>query len=212
MEIIRNIREICRGAEAIIYRCKYFDKEAIMKVRAPKKYRHPDLDRKIRTHRTKLEARIMHDVKKYGVNAPSLYDIDIDSSSLIMEYLEGKCLRDIIETCRSDHDRKKMSVEFGKLIGRMHSGDIIHGDPTTSNTVVCDRNIYIIDFGLSSFDSTIEGKGVDVHLVRETFSSSHHEYPNLFEAFLTGYSSIISNFDEIMERVKDIERRGRYAR
>ena len=44
---------IAQGSEAKIFKSKYEDKQTIVKYRFPKKYRHPQLDLKLRKNRSK---------------------------------------------------------------------------------------------------------------------------------------------------------------
>lgn len=50
---------IFQGAEAKVYKYNLNGQEVIEKYRFEKKYRHPDLDKKIRTSRTRSEAKIL---------------------------------------------------------------------------------------------------------------------------------------------------------
>ena len=97
------------------------------------------------------------------------------------------------------------------LIGRLHRGGLIHGDLTTSNMIVKGDLIYLIDFGLSFWDATIEARGVDVHVYYQTLVSSHEDHEELMVAFAEGYrSSFPEAAEDVLRRVKEIEYRGRY--
>jgi TP53 regulating kinase-like protein len=69
----------------------------------------------------------------------------------------------------------------------------------------------MIDFGLSFSDSSIEARGVDVHVLFQTFESTHRYHEQLTSAFCRGYRKGFGQADEVLERVKEIEKRGRYA-
>jgi Kae1-associated kinase Bud32 len=91
----------------------------------------------------------------------------------------------------------------GVLVGRLHKGGLIHGDLTTSNMILKGDAgeagaIYLIDFGLSFWDGTLEARGVDVHVYYQTLVSSHENHEALMEAFAEGY---LASFPEAAEDV-----------
>ena len=43
----------------------------------------------------------------------------------------------------------KLSKTIGKMVGTMHKNGIMHGDLTTSNFLLYQNRVYVIDFGLS---------------------------------------------------------------
>ncbi|MDY6960003.1 MAG: serine/threonine protein kinase, partial [Halobacteriota archaeon] len=65
-------------------------------------------------------------------------------------------------------------------------------------------------FGLSYFDQSLEARGVDIHLFFQTLKSTHDKPDELREAFEAGYRSMFSKADEVLGRVQEIEKRGRY--
>jgi len=65
------MRLITEGAEASIY----LDKRTILKKRHKKGYRIKELDEKLRTFRTKREAKIMDKLRKMGVAVPKLITV-----------------------------------------------------------------------------------------------------------------------------------------
>jgi Kae1-associated kinase Bud32 len=98
-----------KGAEASLFYGHWFEKEVIFKHRIPKKYRIESLDRKIRTTRTLNEARALIKVKEYGVNTPQVYEIDIENSTIIMKYISGVKLKNLIESL-TNKKKKKYSI------------------------------------------------------------------------------------------------------
>jgi Kae1-associated kinase Bud32 len=74
---------------------------------------------------------------------------------------------------------KKICFEIGKLIGKLHSNNVIHGDLTTSNMIMKDDKIYFIDFGLGFFSRKIEDQGTDLKLLYEAFKSTHLKILNI---------------------------------
>ncbi len=185
------------GAEATVK----VEDDVLIKERVPKNYRLKELDERIRKERTKAEARLISEARRGGVPTPVIYDIE--NSTIKMQYLDGIAIKYVIN--------EELSEQIGFLVAELHKAEIIHGDLTTSNLILFKDRIYMIDFGLSFFDSSTEARGVDVHVLFQTFESTHHDHEKLIEAFCRGYRKDFNKADEVLERVKEIEKRGRYA-
>jgi len=185
------------GAEATVQ----LEDGVIIKERVPKRYRVKEQDERIRKERTRAEVRLMSEARRRGVPTPIIYDIR--DHTIEMEYIDGEPLKAIITPA--------LSRRVGELIGRLHTGGIVHGDLTTSNMILHNDRIYLIDFGLAFVDRTIEAQGVDVHVLFQTFESTHKHHEELVEAFCRGYKRTSCSADEVLKRVKEIEKRGRYA-
>jgi TP53 regulating kinase and related kinases len=185
-----------RGAEAVVL----IDDDKVIKTRVKKDYRFKDLDDRLRSERTKAEAKIMSEARKLGIPTPIIYDVG--RFDLVMESIKGPALKEVID--------EEKTMKAGVLVGRLHSGGIIHGDLTTSNMLVHGEKIYLIDFGLSFWDEMLESRGVDVHVFYQTLVSSHKEHEKLMAAFAEGYRSSFEGADDVLERVREIEYRGRY--
>ncbi|MFW9825466.1 MAG: O-sialoglycoprotein endopeptidase, partial [Candidatus Thorarchaeota archaeon] len=89
---------IYKGAEASLFHGKWFGRNVIFKHRIPKEYRLEELDKKIRSERTLNEGKALIKVKSYGLSVPQVYEIDAHNSILIMKYIEGKKLRNVLES------------------------------------------------------------------------------------------------------------------
>ncbi len=208
---------IRKGAEATLYYGHWFDKEVIFKYRIPKKYRIEELDKTIRTARTLSEARALIRVKNYGINVPQVYEIDAKKATIVMKYIQGKKLKDVMEIL--DNIKKKTYfTTIGKYIAILHKNGHIHGDVTTSNIIITsNEEIFLIDFGLHEYSDSIEDKSVDLHLFKRVLISSHGKDFNFcFNAFLEGYKSeYMNNLKECQEIIKNIsviETCGRYVK
>ena len=179
---------------------------AISKLRNPKKYRNITLDNLIRRRRTIHEANMLHDVKKTGIKTPFLYFVDPKRAEIIMEYIDGENVKDILS--------KEIAFKIGKYVSTLHNKNIIHGDLTTSNFIKRKEDLYLIDFGLSFYSERIEDMATDIRIIKEILSSAHiHIFEETYESFLEGYALVTNkNFNRILKVVKDIEARGRYAR
>jgi len=57
----------------------------------------------------------------------------------------------------------------------LHSDSIVHGDLTTSNIIVSEGGLYIIDFGLSYIRNNVEDFAVDLYVLEKAFLSTHPE-------------------------------------
>ena len=68
--------EIGRGAEATVTRTEFLGRDAVVKTRSVKGYRHPDLDSHLRSSRTRTEVRVMREAREAGVRTPVVYDVD----------------------------------------------------------------------------------------------------------------------------------------
>ena len=197
---------IKKGAEADIFLVEWYKDKAISKLRTSKKYRHKILDNTIRVRRTIHEANMLHAAKTAGIKTPFIYFLDPKRAEIIMEYIKGKNVKDIIS--------KEIGKEMGKYVSKLHNNNIIHGDLTTSNFILDEYNLYVIDFGLSFYSERIEDMATDIRVIKEILSSAHiHIFEDTYHNFLDGYSQCTNhNFSQILNIVKDIERRGRYSR
>jgi TP53 regulating kinase-like protein len=201
-----HYRIIKRGAEADVFLIPWYKNMAISKLRNPKKYRNITLDNLIRGRRTIHEANMLSDVKKTGVKTPFIYFLDPQRAEIIMEYIDGKNVKDILS--------KEIGFEMGKYVSILHNKNIIHGDLTTSNFIKRRDVLYLIDFGLSFYSERIEDMATDIRIIKEILSSAHIQiFDETYESFLEGYALYTNNnFSRILKVVKDIEARGRYAR
>ena len=205
-------RLIYKGAEAEIYLEDWFNQLSVRKKRVPKPYRVPDLDESIRRSRTVHEATLMQEARKLGVPVPTIYHIDPDSSSFLMEYIDGVTLKEELASLSPEKRRKRCEL-LGRLLARMHGGGIVHGDMTISNVISLEDKLFLIDFGLGAFSKEIEDRGVDVLLLNRAMKSTHIRFhSDIFAAFTKGYSAEAGRKvgQEILEKMHEIEKRGRY--
>jgi TP53 regulating kinase-like protein len=194
---------LAQGAEATITR----DKNKVIKHRAVKTYRHKEIDEKIRKSRTRKEANILKKAKELKISVPEI--LKQEEFSLEMEFIEGDRLS---ETLNSYTEKKQFTVlkKIGTEVAKLHMNDIIHGDLTTSNTILKKEEVYIIDFGLGFISKRIEDKAVDLHLIKQALEAKHFQnYEKLFEKFIESYSKNHKEAEQILERFKKVEARGR---
>jgi TP53 regulating kinase-like protein len=196
-----------KGAESELYLIDWHDAHAISKVRIAKAYRNPSIDIPLRKRRTLHEANILSQVKFFGINTPFIYFLDINNFEIIMEYIEGKTIKDFFYS--------DLCINIGEIVGTLHCNNIIHGDITTSNFIISlNGAIFIIDFGLSFFSERYEDKAADIRLFKEILTSFHVEdFDKSFKNFYDGYKKICGSITStVFKTVGEIEKRGRYSR
>ena len=199
-----------RGAEAEIRTAEFLGRSAVAKVRLPKAYRLPALDDDLRKTRIRTEARLMAEARAAGVAVPVLYDIDLQGHTITMEFVEGPTLKDALEA--GGPQAAVLAREMGHVAGRLHHAGIIHGDLTTSNMVVRDGGIVMLDFSLGGKARDPESRGVDLHLLREALTSAHARARAYYREVLAGYREVLgAEADAVLAKVKEIESRGRYT-
>jgi len=198
-----------KGAEADIYQLMWQNSKAILKIRKPKNYRNSILDSKICKQRTIKESQMLSQVKSFGIPTPLVYFVNLENNSIIMQEIRGKPVHDL-----SESKIIELSKQIGKLVGMLHQNGVMHGDLTTSNFILFQNTVYVIDFGLSQNTIKSEDHAVDLRLIKEILNSAHAKImESAWKNFLLGYKSIVGNtsFTKITKLVLDIESRGRYA-
>jgi len=202
-----------KGAEANLYLDDWYGRKVVIKNRVPKVYRHPSLDYKLRVSRTIREAENMHEARKASVPTPIIYIIDKKNSTLVMEYVQGTRIKEILDQLSSE-ERDKVCQQIGREIGRLHNVSLIHGDLTTSNMIrVDDDKIFLIDFGLSFHSQDDEDKGGDLHLMKRALDSTHYRCAHeTMRSIAVGYEEAVGkeSASRVLRKVREIEYRGRY--
>ena len=185
---------IAQGAEAKIYESG----SKVIKHRIKKSYRLPEIDRKLRKQRTRAEARLLSKAGRAGVPVPQVLNVDEKQMKLEIEKINGLKLRDVLtpELCK----------QVGKEIFKLHEANIVHGDLTTSNMILSQNKVFLIDFGLAQYSEKIEDKAVDIHLFKECLKSKHFDIWRMcWNQFLQSYKN-----KQVLERLKKVEKRGKY--
>lgn len=198
------------GAEAIIEHTDFMDYEAVRKTRPRKMYRHPDLDRELRSSRTRNEVRIIREARRSGVRTPVIYDVDASEGTIVMEFIKGARVKDEID--RGSESSERICREIGMSIAKMHNSDICHGDLTTSNMILTESGeLCLLDFSLGSMKCGLEEKGVDIHLLERAFTSAHSGSAHLFRIVMDSYLANVEGAGSIAKRIEDIKKRARYT-
>jgi len=203
------LRLIKKGAEADIYLTTWNNKKSILKIRKRKEYRNEILDNRIRTLRTIREAKMISEVKSFGVSTPLVYFVDQKKFEIYLQFVEGRIVRDlsnimIIKECE----------KIGKIVGTLHENGVMHGDLTTSNFILSRNKLVTLDFGLAQRTERVEDHAIDLRLFKEVLNSAHVEIVDeAWSSFLKGYGKIVGNQrkEQVISQVSVIEKRGRYA-
>ncbi|MCJ7450738.1 MAG: Kae1-associated serine/threonine protein kinase [Candidatus Nanohaloarchaeota archaeon QJJ-9] len=186
-----------QGAEAVVE----VSGEKVTKKRVSKGYRHKKLDKELRSERTDMEKKLIHEARRHGVKTPETEKKD--DYALEMERIEGEKLKEKVE------DNLDLMKKLGENVAYLHSTNIIHGDLTTSNAIVSEE-LYLIDFGLAFRSDRLEDKAVDIHLLRQVLDSTHNEVAGkAWEKFIEGYK-VYEKSERVLEQLEEVESRGRY--
>ena len=199
-----------KGAEANIYPKQYLDQSVLVKKRIPKGYRIDEIDQELRKKRTKNEAKLLSEAKHCGVTTPLVYDVNQKKSSITMENVDGKLMKDVFNQVKIS-EITSIAIKIGENVARLHNCSIIHGDLTTSNLILKDDKIVFIDFGLGKISHLVEDKGVDLLVFKKAITGIHHHLSlECFEAILQGYQGA-DDYEKVLNKIEEIERRGRYT-
>jgi TP53 regulating kinase-like protein len=203
-----------KGAEASLFLAEWHGRKVVIKARFPKKYRPAELDERIRVYRTSHEPQLMHEAKLAGVPTPTIFLVDMGNAAITMEFVDGKQVKQLLSSI-SRAERCELCVRIGELIGKLHGHGIIHGDLTTSNVILNgEGTVFLVDFGLGEKNTELEAKGVDLHLMKRALQSTHYEFAEeCFQNIMHGYASVLGeeNARAVLEKIREIERRGRYV-
>lgn len=204
--------QLTLGAESIIYRLEQWDRAFILKHRPPKPYLLKTIDDFLRSSRTNRECKMLTVARSLGVPTPSVRWIDRKQHTIVMDSINGKQLKQLVSEV-SEQKLRELCEEFGRLIGLLHNGGVVHGDPTTSNVIVDKQSkMWLIDFGLAEMNATVEMKGVDIHLMHRAFETTHWDLEDIMlESAFVGYRRTMKNETEaVLSRANEIRTRGRY--
>lgn len=188
------------GAEAVLVRMEMAGTSVLSKERQSKPYRPGALDEKIRSSRTRVEARLLAKAKAAGVPTPTV--LAVGPYDLRISRLEGKTL--------NKYAAAGISLFIWKLAGRylarLHKADIVHGDYTPANLMLDSRTgqLFVIDFGLGSVSRDAEDFAVDLLTMKKALKEKKSQ-----KAFLEGYKA--EGDARILKHMAEVEKRARYV-
>lgn len=203
---------LSKGAEAEIYLVDFFGFKAVAKKRISKTYRNPDFDKLFIRNRTRIEGKVLSELYVAGLRVPAVYFVDEEHGVILMEYVEGERLSNIIGKLEAS-EVFRIAREIGRFAAQMHSLGVYHGDYTLANILLNGEKIVVIDFGLSGFSDDIEEYAIDLHLVvRSVNATAPHVAEVFVRQILSEYKSHYSgNAEEVIRRMREISVRGRYV-
>lgn len=192
----QRMTEVIIGAEAVVDICA----DTVVKRRVAKRYRATEIDTKLRKERTRLEAKIQSEARRAGVPTPIIQAVE--GFEITMERIKGSAVRFAINEI--------IAEQVGEILCALHRAGIVHGDPTTRNMIFSSGKVFLIDFGLSCYDKSIEARGVDAHVFFQALEASHENFLSLKSAFILGYAKRCPDVHQILDKVQEIKERGRY--
>jgi Kae1-associated kinase Bud32 len=189
-----------KGAEAELFESVFDGQKALVKKRIPKNYRNKLLDESIRKKRTRAEAKLLKEAQN-SVRVPRIFEVNENECQIIMEFIEGPALKEVILK------KKKLCRTAGEKIKKLHDAGIIHGDLTTSNILVSEKDeLVFVDFGLGFFSKKLEDKATDLVVFKKTFNATHSSIKDGWKMVLQGYLPS----EEMKAQMDKIEKRARY--
>ena len=222
MQVWIEGEKVHEGAEAIVSDGFWLGKPAIKKFRRVRKWRHPELDRRLTKSRLSAEVRTLLKLQNFGFPCPSIYHINLKEGTMFMEKIEGMTLVKELQSNLPKEESDKIFSNLGKLLRELHLCGITHGDLTTTNIIISDINVILIDFGLSQSTFEVESFGLDFHVLHECLQATHPNYPDAMEKIIHSYLSydekspkqfeggIIPLSKDVINRFEQIKGRVRY--
>ncbi|WEL18708.1 Bifunctional N6-L-threonylcarbamoyladenine synthase / protein kinase Bud32 [Halorhabdus sp. SVX81] len=187
-----------QGAEATVT----VEDGRVRKERQPRTYRHPTLDERLRTERTREEARLTSEARRVGVPTPVVHDVDPQEGVLVFERVGERDLREALTL-----DRVR---DVGRHLATIHDAGFVHGDPTTRNVRVSEDRTHLIDFGLGYYTGHAEDHAMDLHVFGQSLAGTADDAETLQEAAEDVYRDASGRGDAVLDRLREIEGRGRY--
>lgn len=203
-----------------VWETRELERDVVVKHRFSKSYRLPELDKDLTLSRLRQEVRSILRARKLGIRAPTLVRVNLENSCIIMDKIEGLTMKEaLLHDAMLDKAGKVLILqELGRMIGKLHDGDLIHGDLTTSNVMITfprsaedgAPRVSLIDFGLSQFSQLSEDKAVDLYVLERSFSSAHPlDGQDMFASLLTSYRKSSRKWCSTLNRLAEVRLRGR---
>ena len=133
-----------------------------------------------------------------------------------MEKISGKTVKQMLYEQKGDYESQichSLALHVGVLLSKLHSGNVIHGDLTTSNVMLKESDVskpVLLDLGLSYQSNFAEDKAVDLYVLERAFLSTHPNSKKLFYSILAAYKT--HNTEEsskVISRLEEVRKRGR---
>lgn len=201
--------QIKRGAEASIWRMTFLGRPCVAKVAEPKLWRVEQLDKRLRSERIQNEARSNLKCLRLGIPVAPIVFVDELSTTLVLEEMNGGSVKQYIYDHENDDSVIAIMKEIGAVVAKLHDNNIIHSDLTTSNLMLHNGQVRVIDFGLSFISTMPEDMAVDLYVLERAFKSSHPGKEHLIDVILESYQNTTTRAQCVMKRLKKVRSRGR---
>ena len=99
-----SLETIHLGAEAEVISGTWIGRDAVLKRRIPRGYRHPVLERNLSRQRIFAEARILVRLCENGIKSPILFGIDPVEGWIMMSKIGGRSLAQILKEDSDDEN------------------------------------------------------------------------------------------------------------
>ena len=157
----------------------------------------------------------MHEAKAAGVATPLIYMVNVPESTIIMEYIEGQQMKGLLNKATKDAatplcgNRRICCLTSQVRLNPWRLNYLQHDtSPTTAES-------YFVDFGLGEKNIELEAQGVDLHLLKRAMQSTHFMFweecypscPMRLQPSVLGTEMA----EKVYEKIREIERRGRYV-
>lgn len=202
-----------QGAESRIWTGQVMNRNAIKKERFEKTYRNKQLDERLTKERTRAEIRSLIKLKesncRFSELLPTIYFTS--NREIIMSEIENAKTINEFTKLNKFEDSKWFYDELGRTIAEIHKLNLIHGDLTTTNFLICsNKQIVPIDFGLAQFNGSIEDIAVDLYVLERSLLTNDYEHYKGFEIILSSYQKEMGKrANEIMCKLDEVRLRGR---
>ena len=201
---------LVQGAEATVA----IADGTVTKERGPRDYRHPDLDARLRSERTRREARATSEARRHGVPTPVLRDVDPATHTIVSQVVGDRDLKAALDA--------DTVAAVGRHLATIHDAGLVHGDPTVRNVRVRtnaegdashsdDRpRVFLIDFGLSYDSRDAEDHAMDLHVLAQSIGGVADDAETLIDRATAAYRDASEHPDAVLDSLRAIEGRGRY--
>ena len=195
---------IYQGAEAVV-----LERDGvIIKERIPKRYRLTVLDQQLRKQRTQAESSLLTKAKRAGLRVPRV--LDVQGTTLELELIAGTRVRELLDVMR-EGDLESVLDQIGTIVAELHEAGIAHGDLTTSNMLLANGKVYLIDFGLARTSIKVEDQANDLYLLKESLEAGHAPIAGkAWEQVLKAYKRKYPKASMVMKRLVEVNKRRRY--
>lgn len=132
---------------------------------------------------------------------------DLTTSNFIVGDIYAETIKHDIKTEKIENNRNN------EVYNNIEGNNIIHKTTNEDKEYYKESKegkVYIIDFGLSKYSSDLEDKATDLLVLKKSIISTHFKYyEDVWKLILTGYKDY-PYYDDVLNQMEIIERRGRY--